>query len=165
MRRKRRPNLIITNRSVLPYNIDGDTMKFKIIYRDDQQQSYVAGISGYVYGNIGVSGATINMGLFVTDKFGQCDFLYNTDLIEDRNINTAKFWASGVHENWGLDVNSCIARADYIYIDQLSGIIITAGTCGDFNDLGTRYDFDEFDGYRITESGLNNITVIERPWI
>ncbi len=161
MRRKRRPNIILTNRSVLPYNIDNDTLKFKLIYRNDQQQNYTPDMSGYVYGNIGISGTTVNMGPFSTNKFGLFEVLYDTDLIPDRSINTAKFWASGWRDDWALPINSCIARADFLFIEPSSGIIITAGSCGNFSDLGTRYGFDEFDADRPFPSGFDYDGYIE----
>lgn len=94
----------------------------------------------------------IEIGTFITDEFGKATVTFDTNNIGDRSINTCKMWASGYHPTWNIDLNSNMARADFINKPgEIDGIQLDGGTCDNIEILNSRITHEVYDGMRPLE--------------
>jgi len=137
-------HIVLINKRVMPYNLLNDELSFKISVINNRRMTVNTIVSGNIYGNIGSDGEVIDLGVFETNEFGVAKFLYPTNDIPDRYINTANFWASGYYKDKVL--NSSKARCNFIHRQPEDDYIIDAGTCDDISIIGDRADYRIYDG-------------------
>ena len=135
--------IVLINRRIMPYNLINDELNLKISVIDKGRMSVNTTISGNIYGNIGYDGEVVDLGTFYTNEYGVSNFLYPTNDIPDRSINTATFWASGYYRS--SIINSSKVRCNFIQRQPIDDYIIDAGTCDDVSIIGNRDDYTLYD--------------------
>jgi len=143
-------HFMIVNESILPYNLDRDIIKLKITFMLNNRMSFKSGITGSVYGNVGMGGATTLLTSFTTNDYGVASVNIPTSIIPNPNINTCQLWVEGTYK--GDSVNSVIARANFLYHPLVEELFITAGSCVTFPS--DRSDYEIYDAGNLCGSGL-----------
>jgi len=118
------------NKENLPYNLQSDLIKVKIVIFEDFNHSYLDGIPVQVYANF--DAPELLLGTYNTNEFGVIEFTYNTDNIIDKSINTGQLWCKFSYN--GNNYISNKTRCNFIYD---TSVVITILIL-DANDVITR---------------------------
>ena len=84
------------NKQNLPYNLQSDLVKVKIVIYNDFNHSYLSGIEIKIYGNF--DSIEELLGTYYTNEYGIVEFLYNTNNILNKNITTGQIWCKFTYD-------------------------------------------------------------------
>ena len=118
------------NKENLPYNLQSDLIKVKIIIFEDFNHSYLKAIPVQVFANFDAPEQLL--GTYNTNEFGVIDFIYNTDQIVNKTINTGQIWCK-----FSYNGNSYISNKTRINFIYDTSVVVTLIIL-DANDVITR---------------------------
>ena len=114
------------NKQNLPYNLQSDLVKVKIVIYNDFNHSYLSGIEIKIYGNF--DSIEELLGTYYTNEYGIVEFLYNTNNILNKNITTGQIWCKFTYDQNEYISNK--TRINFINdeTDEILLIILNANT-------------------------------------
>jgi len=157
-----------TNKKGFPYNLSSDAIKLKVSILDGNSASYLEGVQLKLYSNItGVDAqVTIDEADLLTNEFGVCHITYDTNLIFDKDIDTALMWVTFEYPTGVVNISNK-SRVNFVYDSAYDIIIVVIDANTPAQRLANPDDYDNYDANNIADrtSNPDDYLIIERARI